>query len=195
MTTPTDDELVAQHRWAELGRRHHGLSDGALRWRIKNWPPEAWFITPMLHQRRHPMLPPGYCKMCRDRGISPNTVREQVKRGMTFKEAMEKPRREYIEYESMPYTATEIARDQMVSDSQLRRWLRKGYPLHEALAQSASRKWTKHVWFSDRYYNSHSKLCREQGIRRGTFSTRVRQGWSVDDAVRQGKIDRESRRR
>jgi hypothetical protein len=148
--------------------RKHGLSSGAVHWRIKSgWSLERALTTPTQPQSRDPL----FAKQARAHGLNPGTVRARIKSGWSLKQALTTPL--HPPKKRDPNTISEKARAHGLKPAVVRERIRKyGWSLERALA----------VPMLDPA-NSISNRARAHGLKPATVIMRIHQGWSVERAL------------
>lgn len=131
-------------------------------------------------------------EMCRSYGISLSTYRRRMKDGWTQEEALTKGslsgswnKKECTDHLGNKYSSIdEMCIRYNTYGNVLRNRLKKGDSLKDALTKEVSAR--KAVASEDHLgnkYKSIMEMCRAYGINRCTYMARIKNGWSVGDAL------------
>ena len=121
-------------------------------------------------------------------GISPSTVKARMKKGLTLEEAvsLEVKNKECIDHLGNKYkNITDMCNHYNITTDTYYYRIKAGWSIENALLAKKSEK-ALGITCQDHLgtvYSSKSEMCKKYGINRCTFNQRIKNGWSLEDAL------------
>lgn len=132
-------------------------------------------------------------EMCRAYGINSSLLRKRMEAGWNLEEALTGDMHKVYDHTGIGYKSVEaMCRAWGVTSSVYRDRLNNGSTLEDALTRRTKSGYgcRKCIDTEGNEYRSISEMCREHGVNKSAYYSRIQSGCSIDEALTKGRLVR-----